>query len=1203
MVMVDGRLVARSKVGMTTIFDVPEEVLVTMAHTFLSLPSIRALAETCHTMQRMLLTHPGDLGLLRSRFGVLWNVTRGFWNGARIALKQTTTRPFHLATQALATTARVLNAQTEPVPDLAVGVFESLLRDAMEANVVDDQRNLWMSFALTPVLFGSAVAIRVGRNAPQAFVEAAFRAALSVADPACLTLFFDRMDALGYPLSKKTVGDGLCSVASRGPAGLVRLLLARAKTATPAVGGQSPLRLACEAGLADVVAVLLADKRCTPSVYRNKPLAMTLEPDDGGAACASLLLASPRFKPHPNDAKLLVQAVKEDKEGVALAMVQDGRTDPSVEANYIIKAASTRGFTDLVRALLADPRVDPSAGNNTACRKAARHGFPELLRLLLADPRVDPTDVDNEALVLAASYNKVAVVRLLLEDGRIDVGADVGVTTLAQAAGSAFVGVVEALLEDPRVEPSGHDNLALMSAVEIHNIRLVEALLADPRVDPGPSSLDLFQAVVKRNPRRAHKDTILALLLQHPSLGLGAMSAKLVEAVLTSSWQNGRGTLTDVLVEAVSSSPGSFAGCVFENEAFLVHAGRWAPVDTISRLLGRDDVDPAADEQAMLLAAVQRKRDGPAVVRLLLEHPRVDPAAQANAAISIAAGIKRVDGLRVASLLASDPRVDMTSLGEEKCCRLFVRACKAGHVELVVRILEDGMVDPNHGDGQGLIGALERERWAVVAALLEDPRIDAGVRDQTPLRVAVLGSVVPSSRYAWSTDTRPDGAVSVVCAMLANPRVNPALCFVEGSEGGPRIPILNAARDARMIVELLKSPLVDPCADDNALLRSSISTFVFSNKIADPVFRHPRFEMGVEAARTLLTFAVASGTMSSRVVVSRLLELECLDMVDVWRECFGWAISRGVEPVFRQVMESGVIEGMTWEEWKGAVERCVGAGRTPDRSAMLKALILCEGADSQAVHVYAVEVAVAMGRKDLVSFLFQLDVGWNLSQALSKETLFRVAAIGCDDPFEAQVSVDDDWLLAAFARSNGFPLSVKVRVLQLWRGPIPPEAQELMRVWVLAECKAQTNRTHHKKSSYSWKRSAKAAAISAKTKERADAITLVVEHLVSDPNTEFSSTLVAAIVTWAARLDAAGLMAKLLKEPRFEGGPFSSSLVSAAARNHVRVMKVLLADEKVHPFRDGFPSLCLARRHSQVDAIKLLTSYERTSERAKRVRE
>jgi hypothetical protein len=105
-------------------------------------------------------------------------------------------------------------------------------------------------------------------------------------------------------------------------------------------------------------------------------------------------------------------------------LLADPRVDPSANNNSPIKAASTHGYTEIVKLLLADPRVDPSANNNSAIRKASANGYTEIVKLLLADPRVDPSAAENYALQKASTYGRTEIVKLLLADSRVDPSAN-----------------------------------------------------------------------------------------------------------------------------------------------------------------------------------------------------------------------------------------------------------------------------------------------------------------------------------------------------------------------------------------------------------------------------------------------------------------------------------------------------------------------------------------------------------------------------------------------------------------------------------------------------------------------------------------------------------------------------------------------------------------------------------------------------------
>ncbi len=103
----------------------------------------------------------------------------------------------------------------------------------------------------------------------------------------------------------------------------------------------------------------------------------------------------------------LAYAIWFGHEALARELILDGRLDPSIYDNVLIKNAASTGLASVVRLLLDDPRVDPSAKNNCAIHFAIYNNQAKTAQLLLTDSRVNafneiPLAKDPCARILAA---------------------------------------------------------------------------------------------------------------------------------------------------------------------------------------------------------------------------------------------------------------------------------------------------------------------------------------------------------------------------------------------------------------------------------------------------------------------------------------------------------------------------------------------------------------------------------------------------------------------------------------------------------------------------------------------------------------------------------------------------------------------------------------------------------------------------------
>jgi len=66
------------------------------------------------------------------------------------------------------------------------------------------------------------------------------------------------------------------------------------------------------------------------------------------------------------------------------------KADPTENANWLIREASTHGYLGTVKLLMKDKRVDPSDNGNESLQMSASNGYSEIVKLLLTDKRVNP---------------------------------------------------------------------------------------------------------------------------------------------------------------------------------------------------------------------------------------------------------------------------------------------------------------------------------------------------------------------------------------------------------------------------------------------------------------------------------------------------------------------------------------------------------------------------------------------------------------------------------------------------------------------------------------------------------------------------------------------------------------------------------------------------------------------------------------------
>lgn len=151
-----------------------------------------------------------------------------------------------------------------------------------------------------------------------------------------------------------------------------------------------------------------------------------------------------------------------------------------------------------------------------------------------------------------------------------------------------------------------------------------------------------------------------------------------------------------------------------EGGAAIWWAAMHGYINLVRFLLSHSRIDPAAyDNRAIQWAAMFGHAE---VVELLLKHPRVDPSANENAALWLAARDNRID---VLNILLADGRANPAA----KENNAIYQASMAGNVDIVKVLLSDPRVDPAEGNNRALHAACCYGHTEIVKVLLADSRI------------------------------------------------------------------------------------------------------------------------------------------------------------------------------------------------------------------------------------------------------------------------------------------------------------------------------------------------------------------------------------------------------------------------------------------------------------------------------------------------
>ena len=187
-------------------------------------------------------------------------------------------------------------------------------------------------------------------------------------------------------------------------------------------------------------------------------------------------------------------------------------------------------------------------------------------------------------------------------------------------------------------------------------------------------------------------------------------------------------------------------------------------------------------------ACITRECDKEKVLLLLL-HPLVDPAAQDNAAIRLAADKGHLD---LVNRLLQDARVDPAVLGN----RAIHSASVNGHVAVVDRLLQDARVYPAAMHNWAIRSATFNGHLAVVDRLLQDGRVDPAAHDNEAIR--------------WASE---NGHMDVVDRLLQDGRVDPA------AKDNAAVRWASKNGNLDVVERLLQDGRVNPAAAGNAAIQ------------------------------------------------------------------------------------------------------------------------------------------------------------------------------------------------------------------------------------------------------------------------------------------------------------------------------------------------------------------------------------------------
>jgi ankyrin repeat protein len=232
---------------------------------------------------------------------------------------------------------------------------------------------------------------------------------------------------------------------------------------------------------------LLAHKRCEPTGDHLVQCCRY-----GSAELVALLLADPRITPSEKHNSALYHACVRGAVDIVKLLLADQRL-VNVLDGAALRAAAREGYQDIVSVLLADGRFDPQ--EECALEEACRYERLEIVELLLASGKVDPAANNYAALKLAAvAEDERLLRRLSCEPAWLSAPLE---NLLCRAVEAEQLPVVRFLVEEQHANPACKENKPLVSACENWSIAIVAYLLKQTGVDPTARNNVIMERLVR----------------------------------------------------------------------------------------------------------------------------------------------------------------------------------------------------------------------------------------------------------------------------------------------------------------------------------------------------------------------------------------------------------------------------------------------------------------------------------------------------------------------------------------------------------------------------------------------------------------------------------------------------------------------------------------------------------------------------------
>lgn len=174
-------------------------------------------------------------------------------------------------------------------------------------------------------------------------------------------------------------------------------------------------------------------------------------------------------------------ALREGKQDLLLKILTKSTLDATVNDNFILKGACTRGWFRVVRVLLLKG-IDPSVDGQESLQRASLSNNKDLIKLLLSHPDVRPGDNGNAAVRHALSHKKDEAASLMIDHPSVNLAAHDSEEESLLCLSARFMCYksMKTILSSENVDPNQYNHYPARMCVVNRFVRGIRLLVKHP---------------------------------------------------------------------------------------------------------------------------------------------------------------------------------------------------------------------------------------------------------------------------------------------------------------------------------------------------------------------------------------------------------------------------------------------------------------------------------------------------------------------------------------------------------------------------------------------------------------------------------------------------------------------------------------------------------------------------------------------------